>query len=426
MQSVKKLMKSRRKIQILFLITTFFVSSVSIMAQRIYIGEDYNIEVVIDRFPNKSISSHLIIIPKYKSYQKQINKNKIGIIKNEIYNLINAYNIDQNRSNIKKNTESIKEIKGDLKTTKEKVEKNTKDIKELSDIAVKYDDKNKKKITLGENLNNVPVKISNLAAGTEYNDAVNYKQLKDTERQLSGGIASSMAMANIPQVGDNKLFSIGVGTAYYNKQAGFAFGISGTENTNTFVYKLSVGLDTQKGMGVAAGFNINFIGNGQKSSFASRSNAVYVGDNKQLQNEINNLKNENKEMKDMIKELKNRLDNMVVTSSNFKEKLYVIDQFINNKYIPTNSQMEKLKVIVKEINEKYSDRIIDITGHTDTNASEKYNLELGLQRANKVSDLLIKLGLKNPQNIRKVSSFGLNNKVNENLASNRRIEITIK
>ncbi|WP_068449321.1 OmpA family protein [Caviibacter abscessus] len=233
--------------------------------------------------------------------------------------------------------------------------------------------------------------------------------------KATGGIATSMAMANIPQVGDNKLFSIGAGAAYYNKQGGFALGISGTETSNTFIYKLSAGIDTQKGFAVAAGFNINFIDKKSISSPSTTTKTVYVNDPK-LQNEL-------KAMKEKIAELERKVNQ---NTSSFKEKLYIIDQFINDKYMPTKMQIGKLKAIVQEINEKYSDRIIDITGHTDINANERYNLALGLKRANKVSELLVNLGLKNIQNIRKISSFGYNNQVNKGFSSNRRVEITVK
>ena len=68
-----------------------------------------------------------------------------------------------------------------------------------------------------------------------------------------------MAMSSIPQVGQNKLVSIGFGSSYYNKQAGFALGVSGTEAKNIFVYKLNIGMDTRKNFGVSVGFNINFV-----------------------------------------------------------------------------------------------------------------------------------------------------------------------
>ena len=265
-------------------------------------------------------------------------------------------------------------------------------------------------------------RITNVAEGINDTDGVNVKQLKDSinvnNQFLNAGIAQSMAMANIPQVGANKLFSIGFGAAYFNKQGGFALGISGTEKTNTFIYKIAAGIDTKKQFSVGAGFNINF---GANKSVALKDlvNAPLASnsDIKAIKDALDKLQAENKELRNEVDALRN---------VNTKEKLYIIDQFINDKFKLTSTQMTKLQAIVNEINEKYSDRIIDITGHTDTNHNEKYNLSLGLRRANMIADLMIKLGLKNPQNIRKVSSYGFNNMVNGVLSTNRRVEITVK
>ena len=265
-------------------------------------------------------------------------------------------------------------------------------------------------------------RITNVAEGINDTDGVNVKQLKDSinvnNQFLNAGIAQSMAMANIPQVGANKLFSIGFGAAYFNKQGGFALGISGTEKTNTFIYKIAAGIDTKKQFSVGAGFNINF---GANKSVALKDliNAPLASnsDIKAIKDALDKLQAENKELRNEVDALRN---------VNTKEKLYIIDQFINDKFKLTSTQMTKLQAIVNEINEKYSDRIIDITGHTDTNHNEKYNLSLGLRRANMIADLMIKLGLKNPQNIRKVSSYGFNNMVNSGLSTNRRVEITVK
>lgn len=261
-------------------------------------------------------------------------------------------------------------------------------------------------------------RITNLADGINDNDAVNVKQLNEKNKNIVSGIAQSMAMANMPQVGENKLFSIGFSSAYYDKQVGFSVGISGTEKTNTFIYKVAAGIDTQKQFSIGAGFNINFLSN--ISSKIQNGEYIFLENNpyiKSIKDTIDKLQTENKVLKNEVDELRKGIN---------KEKLYTIDQFISNKFNLTSTQMTKLKAIVNEINEKYSDRTIDITGHTDTKHDAKYNLSLGLKRANMISDLMIKLGLKNPQNIRKISSLGFNNIVNGGLSKNRRVEIIIK
>ncbi|WP_068268353.1 OmpA family protein [Caviibacter abscessus] len=404
--------------------------------ERLFGSADLTIELKDDSIDEKHLNKNL--------------KDKINnaATKEELKEVSNK--VTKNTEKITENTESINKIEKELKTTNEKVDKNTEKIQKLDDIAVKYDSITKDKITLGGNGHSA-VKITNLADGKENSDAVNYSQLKDIvngdikagekrgvsgdkihkefvkvreeakemSKQLSGGIATTMAMASIPQVGDNKLFSIGAGAVYYNKQGGFALGISGTEPSNTFVYKLSAGIDTQKTFGVSAGFNLNFIPN--KKALTLNNNTTYGADKiSKLEDKISKLEKENKEIKEIVKELKQN------GGVGFKERLYVIDQFVNDKFMPTKAQIAKLKAIVKEINEKYPDRIIDITGHTDISAGEKYNLRLGLARANKVSELMISLGLTNQQNIRKVSSLGFNNQVNNGNFANRRVEIVVK
>ena len=168
-------------------------------------------------------------------------------------------------------------------------------------------------------------RITNVAEGINDTDAVNYGQLKKMmqnngnvdekiktlDSNLSGAVAQAMAMANIPQVGDNKLFSIGVGGAYYNKQGGFAVGISGTEPSNTFIYKISAGVDTKKQWSIGAGFNINF-GNNSKSKL-KQMQKVYEDRISKLEqihkddaNRISKLEKENQEIKEMLKSLLNK------------------------------------------------------------------------------------------------------------------------
>lgn len=280
-------------------------------------------------------------------------------------------------------------------------------------------------------------RVQNVAAGwisPTSTDAINGSQLysvaKAQNEVLSAGVASSIAHASIPQVASNKLISIGFGTGYYNKQSGFALGVSGTDKKNRIVYKISAGLDTRKQFSIGAGININF-------GDTSKNIAKYTPDMpidintlklKEKVNKIETTVNNNTDLittlKDRINELENKLNQLL--ENNFKEVLYIIDQFENDSYNLSDKQLIKLKYIVKEINEKYSDRTIDVTGHTDINHNEQYNLDLGLQRAERVVNIMIALGLKNPKNIRKISSYGYNNKISNSLSTNRRVEIVIK
>lgn len=166
----------------------------------------------------------------------------------------------------------------------------SKDIKDINSIQLGN-------VNISTNgLNNGGNRITNVAEGVNPTDAVNVSQLGKASDRGIAVATTSIAMANIPQVGDNKLFSIGAGLGYSGKQGAFAVGVSGTERSNTFIYKLSAGIDTQKQFSVGAGFNMNFGDNRIKLKDA----------------EIAKLKDKNKKLED-------RLDNMEKEIANMKQ-----------------------------------------------------------------------------------------------------------
>jgi hypothetical protein len=69
--------------------------------------------------------------------------------------------------------------------------------------------------SIGGNLDMTNGQIRNLANGTAPGDAVNFGQLETTRKDLSAGIASAAAMANIPLVEAGKSFAVGVGVGSY-------------------------------------------------------------------------------------------------------------------------------------------------------------------------------------------------------------------
>ncbi|WP_068269006.1 OmpA family protein [Caviibacter abscessus] len=353
----------------------------------------------------------------------------------------------RNKINNAATKEELKKVSDKVTENTKLIEKNTKDIKELSDKAVKYDDNTKNKITLGGN-GHTAVTITNLADGKEKNDAVNYGQLKDIingdikageekgvtgdkiykefekvrnetktiSKQLSGGIATTMAMASIPQVGDNKLFSIGAGAAYYNKQGGFALGISGTEPSNTFIYKLSAGIDTQKTFGVSAGFNLNFVDTNK-----SIKSGIYLNGTggKEI---LNQLAQKDKEIKDLRKDV-DELKQMIMKAYT-QPITYTVTGFILDKSRLTKEQEQDILNISKEIKSRGNISSIEIIGYADTRGEYKYNLELGLRRAMVVLSVLKKHGI----NVKaKIASSGSSHIVDHGISSkNRRVDIIVK
>jgi len=264
-------------------------------------------------------------------------------------------------------------------------------------------------------------RIINVSKAIKDTDAVNFAQLKEYVKNsadtsiireelkkhnsdLSAGIALSMAMSAIPQVGQSKLVSIGFGSSYYNKQAGFALGISGTETRNIFVYKLNVGIDTRKNFGVSAGFNINFVN--KASNVKISNNNIYNDKLRQLDEKLNKISLLEKELENLI-----------------YPKDFILSGFGINKSNLTDIQKQILINIISKININTKIKTLKIVGYADTRGDDKYNLELGLRRARNVADELYNLGLN--RNIKvNVFSTGFNTIIENGLeSSNRRVEI---
>lgn len=227
----------------------------------------------------------------------------------------------------------------------DKVNKNASAIEELNKNTVKYENDSKDKIKLA---GNGGTRISNVKKAENDDEAVNLAQLKEytqnmpnseakfkeienkfkgidnkfeevdkkienSNKMLSAGIALSNAMASIPSVGDNKYVSIGIGTSYYNKQGGFALGISGTEPTKTMRYKVAFGIDTQKHFAFSTGINVSFVPVTKSVSIKNNMAEEYLRkENMEMKKTISNLENENnkinKKLEDLEKMIKDLLE----------------------------------------------------------------------------------------------------------------------
>ncbi|WP_067143401.1 OmpA family protein [Oceanivirga salmonicida] len=255
-------------------------------------------------------------------------------------------------------------------------------------------------------------------------------QINNKIGQTNGGIATSMAMANIPQVSDRHLVSIGAGGAYYNKAGGFALGISGTIPNRRFIYKLSAGVDTKKTFGVAAGVNVNLIPEKRKNNdldpiLLNQIMASLPSNNEKfakIEKELDELKikvNEKGEIK---------TEGKIPISCGTTTKLCVIRGFEVDGREASDEEKESLKQIVAVLNKYYKNKLIDVIGHTDNSASHDYNAKLGLERAINVVRYLKELGLDESIVIRDISSFGETkivdfNDTPEGRYMNRRVEL---
>ena len=134
-------------------------------------------------------------------------------------------------------------------------------------------------ITLGGG-NGGTTRISNVSAGVNNNDAVNYAQLKQsvqetkqytdqrmvemdnklskTESKLSGGIASAMAMTGLPQAYTPGASMASIGGGTYNGESVVALGVSMVSANGRWVYKLQGSTNSQGEYSAALGAGIQW------------------------------------------------------------------------------------------------------------------------------------------------------------------------
>ena len=134
-------------------------------------------------------------------------------------------------------------------------------------------------ITLGGG-NGGTTRISNVSAGVNNNDAVNYAQLKQsvqetkqytdqrmvemdnklskTESKLSGGIASAMAMTGLPQAYTPGASMASIGGGTYIGESAVALGVSMVSANGRWVYKLQGSTNSQGEYSAALGAGIQW------------------------------------------------------------------------------------------------------------------------------------------------------------------------
>ncbi|EEZ5982817.1 hypothetical protein DCO31_002723 [Escherichia coli O119] len=134
-------------------------------------------------------------------------------------------------------------------------------------------------ITLGGG-NSGTTRISNVSAGVNNNDAVNYAQLKQsvqetkqytdqrmvemdnklskTKSKLSGGIASAMAMTGLPQAYTPGASMASIGGGTYNGESAVALGVSMVSANGRWVYKLQGSTNSQGEYSAALGAGIQW------------------------------------------------------------------------------------------------------------------------------------------------------------------------
>ena len=100
------------------------------------------------------------------------------------------------------------------------------------------------------------LQLTGVADGTEPDSAVNRRQLDSVETEMSGGIASAMAMAQLPDPVPGNNYSVGLGAGFYNGESAFALGgAMYLENGVSLTAAYTYSSEGEPGFGLGAGFS---------------------------------------------------------------------------------------------------------------------------------------------------------------------------
>lgn len=271
---------------------------------------------------------------------------------------------------------------------------------------------------------------------------------------INADIANALAIAGIPQVGGNKLFSLGAGTGYNAGQAAIALGISGQTPNKMFIFKLSGAVNLKKGYSVSAGVNINFgdiedttnkklerevleLRNKLKDLKVTNVTEVngknYDGDITKLENQNKDLVKSNESLLNAIKYLKNELDSLKTQTDTLKkqtttDKTNIAEQPVIQHITLDNFDFDKYDLKREHLSElgklDYNTiKNVVIVGHADERGSDEYNQKLSENRAKIVRDFI--KDLNNKIDIYYLGK-GKSELISTDQAKNRRVEISIK
>ncbi len=156
------------------------------------------------------------------------------------------------------------------------------------------------KLKVGDKDGN-PTKITNVAPGEisdTSQDAINGSQLSGVLKGINAGIASSVAMANLPQVSNIGMHrhNIAASVGVHRGESAFALGLSGLNHRGSLVYKASGALNTKGHVSFGIGIGYQFDRN-------TRDNDTHRNDIIDLKEKYEKLALENEQNKELIKQL---------------------------------------------------------------------------------------------------------------------------
>lgn len=178
-------------------------------------------------------------------------------------------------------------------------------------------------VSIGDSELGITRQINNVSAGTKNTDAVNVAQLKrikdslenkifSSEKYSDSGIATAVAMANLPQVSSISGHRHNIAGSYgmYKGESAFALGLSGINKKGTIVYRASGSLNTKGNIALGIGLGYQFdkienVDNETKGIVVSLEKEVmnYKEKDRLSQEKLSKLESELEILKLQMKEL---------------------------------------------------------------------------------------------------------------------------
>ncbi|NYV28373.1 YadA-like family protein [Streptobacillus felis] len=146
----------------------------------------------------------------------------------------------------------------------------------------------------------------------------NIKKLENSGQNINAGVASAVAMANLPQVSNiaGHRHNIAGAYGYYNGEHAFALGLSGLNETGNLVYKASGSLNTKGHVALGAGLGYQFdkLESRRKDMLTLQRNGnINLLDEKVYQQNIRltNLRNSSLALLDKLNFLENKIEKLM-------------------------------------------------------------------------------------------------------------------
>lgn len=139
----------------------------------------------------------------------------------------------------------------------------------------------------------------------DYNLKFDDSKLGNVSKSADAGIASAIAMANLPQINNSTghRFNIASAIGIHKGETSIALGLSGINHRGTLVYRASGTLNTKGNVSFGVGIGYQFDKN-------TRDNDTERNDINELQNKVEILSRENIEYKNSINQLLKRLETL--------------------------------------------------------------------------------------------------------------------